>query len=51
MISFVITFVLHVPLAQTVAASALAGIMVFSGLLFRSFGRDAKKYQNSESPE
>lgn len=39
-ISFVITFVMRVPPEQTIVASALGGIMVFSVLLFRSFGKD-----------
>jgi hypothetical protein len=42
-ITFVIAFVMRIPQGQTIAASALAAIMVFSGLLFRSFGRDKTK--------
>ena len=41
-ITFVITFVMRIPQEQTIAASALA-IIVFSGLLFRSYGRDKTK--------
>ena len=44
-ITFVIAFVMRIPQEQTIAASALAAIMVFSGFLFRSFGRDKGKYQ------
>ena len=43
-ITFVIAFVMRIPQEQTIAASALAAIIVFSGLLFRSFGRDKTKY-------
>ena len=42
-ITFVITFVVRIPQEQTIAASALAAIIVFSGLLFRSYGRDKTK--------
>jgi hypothetical protein len=42
-ITFVITFVMRIPQEQTIAASALAAIIVFSGLLFRSYGRDKIK--------
>ena len=39
-ITFVIAFVMRIPQWETIAASALAAIIVFSGLLFRSYGRD-----------
>lgn len=42
-ISFVIAFIMHVPAEQTIVASALGSIMVFSVLLFRSFGKDDDK--------
>jgi hypothetical protein len=42
--TFVIAFIMRVPQEQTIAASALAAAMVFSGLLFRSFGKDKTKY-------
>jgi hypothetical protein len=48
-ITFVIAFVLHIPQEQTIAASALAGILVFSGFLFRSFGKDKNRYRKSKS--
>jgi hypothetical protein len=38
-ITFVIAFVMRTPQQQTIAASALAAIIVFSGLLFRSYGK------------
>jgi hypothetical protein len=44
-ITFVIAFVMRIPQEQTISASALAAIMVFSGFLFRSFGRDRDKYR------
>ena len=44
-ITFVIAFVMRIPTEQTISASALAAIMVFSGFLFRSFGRDREKYR------
>jgi hypothetical protein len=34
-----------IPQQQTIAASALAGILVFSGFLFRSFGKDKDRYR------
>ena len=43
-ITFVIAFVIRIPQEQTIAASALAAIMIFSGLFFRSFGKDKGKY-------
>ena len=43
-ITFVIAFVSGIPQQRTIAATALAGILVFSGFLFRSFGKDEKKY-------
>ena len=44
-IVFVIAFILSLPLDRTVVASALAAIMVFSGLFFRSFGKDRDQYK------
>ena len=43
-ITFVIAFVMRIPQEQTIAASALAAIMIFSGLFFTSFGKDKGKY-------
>ena len=42
--TFVIAFIMRIPQQQTIAASALAATIVFSGLLFRSFGKDKTKY-------
>ena len=44
-IVFVLSFVLGLPPERTVVASALAAIMVFSGFLFRSFGKDSDTYK------
>jgi hypothetical protein len=44
-ITFLIAFVMRIPQEQTIAASALAAIMVFSGFFFRSFGKDKEKYR------
>jgi TRAP-type uncharacterized transport system fused permease subunit len=45
-ITFVIAFVMRIPQGQTIAASVLAAIIVFSSLLFRSYGREKKdKFQ------
>jgi hypothetical protein len=43
-ITFVIAFVIRIPQEQTIAASALAAIIVFSGLLLRSYGKGKAKY-------
>lgn len=44
-ITFVIAFMMRIPQEQTIAASALTGVLVFSGFLFRSFGKDSAKHQ------
>jgi hypothetical protein len=44
-IAFVIAFVMRVPQEQTILAAGLAAIIVFSGLLFRSFGKDKARYR------
>jgi predicted amidohydrolase len=44
-ITFLIAFVMRIPQEQTIAASALAAITVFSGFFFRSFGKDKEKYR------
>jgi hypothetical protein len=43
--TFVIAFVMRIPQEQTIAASAIAAAIVFSGLLFRSFGKDKTRYR------
>jgi hypothetical protein len=44
-ITFVIAFVMRIPQEQTIAASALAAIIVFSGLLLRSYSKGKAKYR------
>jgi hypothetical protein len=45
-ITFVLLSVLtHLTLERSIAASALSGIIVFSGFFFRSFGKDKEKYR------
>ena len=44
-ITFVIAYAMRIPQEQTIAASALATILVFSGLLFRSYGRDKTNFR------
>ena len=44
-VTFMIAFIMRIPQEQTIAASALAGILVFSGFLFRSFGKEKGKYR------
>jgi hypothetical protein len=44
-ITFVIAFVMRISQQQTIAASALAAIIVFSDLLFRSYGRDKTNFR------
>ena len=43
--SFIITYVFNVPIERVLTATAMAGIMVFSGFFFRSFGKDKKDYE------
>jgi hypothetical protein len=44
-ITFVISFVMRIPQEQTIAASALAAIIFFSGFLLRSYGKGKTKYR------
>jgi hypothetical protein len=44
-ITFLIAFVMRIPQEQTIVASALAAIMIFSGFFLRSFGKDKGKYR------
>jgi hypothetical protein len=45
LISFVIALVMHVPLRQVVFAMIFTAALIFSGYIFRSFGRDKEKYK------
>ena len=44
-ISFIITYLLNLPIERVIASTALAGIIVFSGLFFRSFGKDENEFK------
>jgi hypothetical protein len=44
-ITFVIAFVMRITQEQTIAASALAAVIVFSGLLMRSYGKGKAEYR------
>lgn len=45
LISFIIAFIMHVPLRQMLFAIIFTAVLVFSGYIFRSFGRDKEKYK------
>jgi hypothetical protein len=47
-ITFMIAFIMRIPQEQTIAASVLAGILVFSGFLFRSFEKEKGKYRKKD---
>ncbi len=46
LISFIIAFIMHVPLRQMLFAIIFTAVLVFSGYIFRSFGRDKEKYKS-----
>ncbi|MGG6460907.1 MAG: hypothetical protein ACM3JQ_05715 [Candidatus Eiseniibacteriota bacterium] len=46
-ISFVAGILLGVHINQALVAAAFAGVLVFSGFFFRSFGRDGTKSEES----
>ena len=48
-ISFIVTFLLNLPFERVIASTALAGVIVFSGFFFRSFGKDENAFK--EMPE
>jgi hypothetical protein len=43
-IAFVVTFLLNLPVERVVVAALLAGVLVFSGFFFRSFGKDEASF-------
>lgn len=45
LISFMISFIMHVPLRQMLFAIIFTAAVIFSGYFFRSFGRDKEKYK------
>ncbi len=44
-ISFIVTFLLNLPIERVIASTALAGVIVFSGFFFRSFGKDENSFK------
>lgn len=46
--TFVIMFVMRVPQEQTIIATVLVGVLVFSGFLFRSLGVDRERYRKNK---
>ena len=49
-LTFILIVVLtHLTLERSIVTSALAGIIVFSGFFFRSFGKDKEKYKTVSS--
>ena len=44
-ISFIVTFLFNLPIERVIASTALAGVLVFSGLFFRSFGKDENEFK------
>jgi len=45
LISFIVALVMHVPLRQMIFAMIFTAALIFSGYIFRSFGRDKGKYK------
>ncbi|MGA7042945.1 MAG: hypothetical protein WBY71_04685 [Nitrososphaeraceae archaeon] len=45
LISFLVAFVMHVPLRQMIFAMIFTAALIFSGYIFRSFGRDKGNYK------
>jgi hypothetical protein len=44
-IAFVVTFLFNLPIERVIASTILAGVIVFSGFFFRSFGKDESDYK------
>ena len=44
-IAFVVTFLFNLPIERVIASTLLAGVIVFSGFFFRSFGKDEADYK------
>ena len=47
-IAFVVTFLLNLPVERVIVATLLAGVLVFSGFFFRSFGKDEATFDKDE---
>jgi hypothetical protein len=50
-ISFIVTFLLNLPIDRVIASTALAAVIVFSGFFFRSFGKDEERFKKGNSVE
>jgi hypothetical protein len=48
LISFLIGLAFHVPLRQMIFAMIFSAALIFSGYIFRSFGRDKEKYKSKD---
>jgi hypothetical protein len=44
-ISFIVTFLLNLPIDRVIASTAMAGVIVFTGFFFRSFGKDEERFK------
>jgi len=44
-ITFVVTFILNLPVENVIASTVMTGVIVFSGFFFRSYGKDEKQYK------
>jgi hypothetical protein len=44
-ITFVVTFILNLPVENVIASTIMTGVIVFSGFFFRSYGKDEKEYK------
>ena len=42
-ISFVAGFIFHLPPAQVIVSAAMTATLIFSGLLFQSYGREKEQ--------
>ena len=47
-IAFVVTFLLNLPVERVIVAALLAGVLVFSGFFFRSFGKDEASFDKDK---
>ena len=47
-IAFVVTFLLNLPVERVIVATLLAGVLVFSGFFFRSFGKDEASFDKDK---
>ena len=50
-IAFVVTFLLNLPVERVIVASLLAGVLVFSGFFFRSFGKDERSFDKGKDED